>query len=184
MTGSISRKLYRQFLLLYPEPFRHEFGDEMLGIFEECKATQGSLRVFADLVLSAARQQVRYVSAPVPKTTPLYTEITSSACLARMLATAVFGVALLAGVLVGGDPKASNFWTMRPPEFLFWFPTSAWSQYCSGAPEGAGKPQRVLITRVLVGRRSDAPESWRVVRSETRLCSEGTERSRDAGTAP
>jgi hypothetical protein len=49
VTGSISRKLYQQSLLLHPEPFRHEFGDEMLGIFEQCKAEQGSWRLLADV---------------------------------------------------------------------------------------------------------------------------------------
>ena len=58
MTGSISRKLYRRLLMLYPEPFRREFGDEMLGVFEECRAAQGSWRLLADVVLSAARQGI------------------------------------------------------------------------------------------------------------------------------
>ncbi|HEX4809845.1 MAG TPA: hypothetical protein VH325_12990 [Bryobacteraceae bacterium] len=184
MTGSISRKLYQQFLLLYPEPFRHEFGDEMLAIFEQCRAKQGSWRLFADVVLSAARQQMRYVSAPAPKTGPLYAEITSSPYLARMLAMAAFGAALVAGVLVGGNPKAPTSWTMCRPELLFWFPTGAWGQYCFGATGRTRNSASVLITGVWVGRRPDAPESWRVVRSETRLCSEAMQRIGDARTAP
>jgi hypothetical protein len=58
VTGSISRKLYRRVLLLYPEPFRHEFGNEMLNMFVECKAAQGSWHVLADVLLSAAKQQI------------------------------------------------------------------------------------------------------------------------------
>ena len=78
MTRSISRKLYRQFLLLYPEPFRREFGDEMLVIFEKCRGAQSSWRLFADVVLSAAKQQIRYLSTPASKSAPLYSEIASS----------------------------------------------------------------------------------------------------------
>jgi hypothetical protein len=85
VTGSISRKLYQQFLLLHPEPFRHEFGDEMLGIFEQCKAEQGSWRLLADVVLSAAKQQIQYLSTSVPRRAPLYSEVDVSANLARIL---------------------------------------------------------------------------------------------------
>lgn len=37
MTGRISHWLFQQFLLLYPKLFRQEFGEEMLGMFEECR---------------------------------------------------------------------------------------------------------------------------------------------------
>jgi hypothetical protein len=183
VTRSISRKLYQRFLLLYPEPFRQEFGDEMLGIFEECRAIQGTWSLLVDVVMSAVRQRIRYVSAPAPKTAPLYVEITSSPYLARILAMAVFGAALVAGILVGGNPKASTSWTMCRPEVLFWFPTGAWAQHCSAAPRRTREPESVLVTGVWVGRRPDAPESLRVVRSEIRLCSAATERIRDARSA-
>ena len=75
MTGSISRKLYWRVLLLHPEAFRHEFGDEMLSVFEECRAAQGSWYVFADVLLSAAKQQIHYLLIPAPKSVPLYSEI-------------------------------------------------------------------------------------------------------------
>lgn len=62
MNGTILRTLYRRTLLLYPEPFRHEFGDEMLSMFAECKAAQGAWHVLADVLLSAAKQQIRTIS--------------------------------------------------------------------------------------------------------------------------
>jgi hypothetical protein len=114
VTGSISRKLYRRVLLLYPEPFRHEFGDEMLSMFAECRAAQGSWHVLADVLFSAAKQQIRYLSTPAPKSAPLYSEIAWSPNLARILAVAVFGVVLIASVLAGGGaPKVRESWT-RP----------------------------------------------------------------------
>ena len=116
MTRSISRRLYQQLLLLYTEPFRHEFGDEMLGMFEECRVAQGSLRLLADLVLSAAKQQIRYLSVPVPKCALLYTEIASSPNLARMLTIMVFGAALVAGVFRAPTPKLSQPCTMSRTE--------------------------------------------------------------------
>jgi hypothetical protein len=164
VTGSISRKLYQQFLLLYPEPFRHEFGDEMLDIFEEYRGIQGSLRLLADAVLSAAKQQLHYLATPAPRSAPLFWEIASSPNLARMLALAVFGASLMAGVLAGGKPETPEFWTLVRPKAVFWFPTVAWGRYCSDAPERMGKPESVLVAGVLVGRKSEDPESWTVVR--------------------
>ena len=114
MTESISRKLYRQILLLYPEPFQHEFGDEMLSMFAECKAAQGSWHVLADVLLSAAKQQIHYLSIPAPKSAPLYSEIAWSPNLARILAMAMFGVLLIASALT--EPRkveAPESWT-RP----------------------------------------------------------------------
>ena len=113
MPGLISRKLYRRILLLYPEPFRHEFGEEMLSMFADCKAAQGILHVLADVVLSAAKQQIHYLSTPAPKSGPLYSEIAWSPNLARILAVAVFSVVLIASVLAGeGKPTARESWTM------------------------------------------------------------------------
>lgn len=114
MTGSISRNLYRWVLLLYPEPFRHEFGDEMLSMFAECRAAQGSWHVLADVLLSAAKQQIHYLSIPAPKSAPLYLEIAWSPNLARILAVAVFCVVLIASALARrGKSEAREFWT-RP----------------------------------------------------------------------
>jgi hypothetical protein len=111
VTGSIFRRLYWRVLLLYPEPFRHEFGGEMLRMFEECRASQGSWHVLADVLLSAAKQQIYYLSIPAPKSAPLYSEIAWSPNLARILAVAVFSVALIASVLAGGEkPKARESW--------------------------------------------------------------------------
>ena len=90
-----SSRLYRWALLLYPEPFRMEFGDEMLHMLAECRAAQGSLHLLTDVLLSAARQQIDYILAPTPKDAPLYVEIAPSPDLARILAMAMFCVALL-----------------------------------------------------------------------------------------
>jgi hypothetical protein len=112
VTESISRKLYRQILLLYPEPFRHEFGDEMLSMFVECYAAQGSWHVLADVLISAAKQQIHYLSIPAPKSAPLYSEIAWSPNLARIFAIAAFGVLLIAGTLTKpGKAEAPESWT-------------------------------------------------------------------------
>jgi hypothetical protein len=113
LSGSISRKLFRRVLLLYPDPFRHEFGDEMVTMFEECRAAQGSWHVLSDVLLSAAKQQIHYLSIPKPKSAPLYSEIACSPNLARILAITMFGVVLLVSVLaVGAKPEARESWMM------------------------------------------------------------------------
>ena len=147
MTGSISRKLYQRVLSLYPEPFRHEFGDEMLSIFEECRAAQGSWRMLADVLLSAVKQKVHYLATPSPKTAPLYSEIAFSPSLAWILATAVCGVVLITGVWTGGKPKAPESWTIVPSKVRFWFPTGS----------------------VVMERKPNTPEFWRVLRAEDRI---------------
>lgn len=114
MTASISRKFYRWVLLLYPEPFRDEFGDEILSMFRECRAAQDSWHVLADVLLSAAKQQIHYLSISAPKSAPLYWEIAWSPNLARILAVAVFCVVLIASAFVGrGKQEAPESWT-RP----------------------------------------------------------------------
>ena len=67
MTGSISRKLYGDFSCYTLSPFRNEFGDEVAGMFEECRRAQGFWNLIADVVLSAVRQQIHHFSIPVPK---------------------------------------------------------------------------------------------------------------------
>jgi hypothetical protein len=135
MNGWISRRLYRRILLLYPEHFRREFEDEMLGMFEECSAAQGSLRLLADVGLSAAKQQIQYLSTPVPKSALLYTEIASSPNLARMLAVIVCGAALVAGVSMPVTPKAPESCTMLRTQRRFRFPAIASGQF--HLPRGA-----------------------------------------------
>lgn len=144
MTASISRMLYRQFLGLYPEPFRHEFGDEMLSMFEECRAAQGSWHVLADVLIGAAKQQIRILSIPVPKRVPFYSEIASSPNLARILAMTVFVAMLIAGFLTAGKAKSAESWMMARPEVRFWFPTGI----------------------VIVERKPNAAESCRLLRPE------------------
>jgi hypothetical protein len=130
VTESISRKFLGQVLLLYPEPFRHEFGNEMLNVFEECRRTHSAWRLFADVVLSAVKQQFRYLSTPAPKNAPLYAEIALSPNLARMLAVVVFSAALIAGVSLGEKPKAPEPWTLIRPERRFWPSAGQCQQYC------------------------------------------------------
>ncbi len=145
MTESISRRFYRRLLRLYPEPFRNEFEDEMLGMFEECRAAQGSWRLLADGVFSAAKQQIRYVSTPVPKSAVLYAEIASSPDLARIFVVAGFGVLLIAGMLTGAPKRnASESWTMVRSE-VFTFPL--WENIRAGAEERRAKPESAFSAR-------------------------------------
>ncbi len=145
MSGSISRRLYQRFLRLYPEPFRQEFGDEMLGMFEECRGTQGCCRLFIEVVFSAAKQQIRYVSTPMPKSEFLYSEVVLSPDLARILAIASFGAALIVSLWAGGGkPRATASWTMVRSEVLL-FPI--WGEVYTDAPEHKGRGESVLTAR-------------------------------------
>lgn len=102
----------------------------MLGVFEEYRAAQGHWHLLVDIVLSAARQQLRYLLTPAPRSAPLYSEIASSLNLARMLAVAVFSAALITGVSLGGTPKAPEPWTLIRPARRFWSPVAECRQYC------------------------------------------------------
>lgn len=140
----LSREVYRRFLALYPEPFRQEFGNEMLDMFEACAAVQGSWNLLADLVFSAFKQQFRYLSTPSPKSTPLYREIGSSPNLARVLAVAGFGAAILFGVFTTtGESKTPGPQTAPGPEHHVWIPRVASGDSCSQAVE----PVRIRRTR-------------------------------------
>lgn len=145
MRAAISRKVYEVLLSLYPADFRTEFGDEMLSMFEECRATQSCCCVFADALCSVAEQRVRHFSAARSRDDFPYSDIGSSPSLARMLAIAVFVVGLIAGVLGhGGASRNRDSWTMARAEARFWFPTGI----------------------AIVERNSNAPDSWRVLRVE------------------
>jgi hypothetical protein len=57
----VTRALYSGLVRLHPRPFRAEFGDEMLWIFDESAAQgigRGVLSLFADAVVSVLRQWV------------------------------------------------------------------------------------------------------------------------------
>ena len=110
MKGSISRRLYRCLLGLHPEHFRMEFGEEMLEIFEVSAADQGAWFVLTDVIRSAARQQIRYHTAPAPTRSPLYSEMPETPALARMLACSVLVLTLAATAGIGA-PK------VKPREF-------------------------------------------------------------------
>jgi hypothetical protein len=110
MNGSISRCLYRRLLSLHPEHFRMEFAEEMLDIFEESVADQGAWFVLTDVIRSAARQQIRYHTAPAPLRAPLYSEMPETPALARMLACSVLVLTLAALAGIGGNK-------VKPREF-------------------------------------------------------------------
>lgn len=50
------RSLYRYLLLLHPPAFRRQFAGEMLWIFDEASASEGSLRLLGDGFVSLLRQ--------------------------------------------------------------------------------------------------------------------------------
>ena len=110
MSQSISRRLYRRLLRMHPEPFRQEFEEEMLGVFEECSADQGPLFLIADAFFSAVRQHVRYHAAPVPNRVFFYSEVPASPTLAARLATAMLVLILAASAGVErARPKQREF---------------------------------------------------------------------------
>ena len=121
MTSSISHRLYQQIILLYPEPFRREFGEEMLSVFDECQPTRGIAHLLADRLVAALKQQVRYLTIHAPDRTALYAEIASSSALARRLALAVVAVAIVAGVFGReGRPNKHAWATVRVEEHQIW----------------------------------------------------------------
>jgi hypothetical protein len=121
MISSISHRLYRQIILLYPEPFRREFGEEMLGVFDECQATQEPWHLFADGLRAALKQQLRYLTTPAPERTALYSEVASSPGLARGLATAVVAAAIMAGLFVRDERPKARFWPKIHIEHRIWY---------------------------------------------------------------
>jgi hypothetical protein len=122
VTSSISHRLYQQIILLYPEPFRREFGEEMLSVFNECRATQGTPHLLADGLVAALKQQLRYLTIPAPQRTALYTEVASSPILARGLAMGVVAVAIVAGVFGRDERPNTHAWaTVRTEEHQIWY---------------------------------------------------------------
>jgi hypothetical protein len=134
VTASISRKLYRHCLLLYPKSFRHEFEDEMLDMFEDCRAAQGSCRLLADVVFSAAKQQISERSTPLQKSVPLYAEIAWSPKLARVFAVIALGAGLITAAVVDKEkPKAPESWTLLHARHRLWWPEALARPSCSEA---------------------------------------------------
>jgi hypothetical protein len=149
MSLVLAREVYRRFLALYPEPFRQEFGDEMLDMFEACAAAQGFWHLLTDVVFSAFKQQFRYLSTPSPKSTPLYREIGSSPNLARVLAVAGFGAAILLGVFTTtGESKTPGPQAALSSEHHVWIPRVASGESCSESVE----PVRIRRTRSRLNR--------------------------------
>jgi hypothetical protein len=126
MTPSISRKLYQQFLYLYPEPFRREFRDEMLDIFDACKPAEGYSRLFADAFQSAVKQQLYYHLAPAPEKTLLYAEVPPHPPLAPRLAAVTLGFLLIAAITTssGVTPQRQYGKARLPPYKAMYFQCS------------------------------------------------------------
>lgn len=122
MSTSIAYRVYRRILLLYPEPFRREFGEEMLSLFDECRATQRSSFLLIDGLAAALKQQWRYWMCDAPQRTALYAEVPSAPMLARMLATGVIAVAICRGVLGRSERPAVETWPrIRIVEHNIWY---------------------------------------------------------------
>jgi hypothetical protein len=75
---------------LYPEPFRAEFSEEMLSMFDECEPALGARNLLQDILISVARQQVHHLTRPKPTTINLYREASSTSKLALIFAISVF----------------------------------------------------------------------------------------------
>jgi hypothetical protein len=122
MNGSLTRKVYEQLILLYPEPFRNEFGDEMLELFEECRRVQGSSALLTDVLFSAVKQQFCYLSTPAPERAPLYFEAAPPASLTRKVLIGVFAVALAMFSFLAKPTAKTEAWrTIRTPHRA-WYP--------------------------------------------------------------
>lgn len=169
MTESIERKFYRQFLWLYPEPFRNEFGAEMLSTFDECRTSQGFSRLLADVFFSAAKQQIQYFYAPVPTSAPLYSETDLSSPLGRLFVVAALIAVIITGVSAKAISQAPGSWTIARPERVYWFPIIPQGRYCYGPPEHTANPELVFTTGVWVAGTPEAPQYRTVVRSQTRF---------------
>ena len=121
MTATLSTRLYRRIILLYPEPFRREFGAEMLGVFNECRATQKISRLLADALIAALKQQLHYLATPAPAPTALYAEVPSSPGLARHLAMAVVAIAVSVGVFAPHKEPKTHAWATLRVEHRIWY---------------------------------------------------------------
>jgi hypothetical protein len=121
VTHEISHRLYRQIIHLYPEPFRREFAEEMLSVFDQCQATQKNSHLLADALIAALRHQLHYLSTPVPARTELYSEVPSSPGLARNLALAVVALAIFTGLFARQDKPRIQTWATVRIEHRIWY---------------------------------------------------------------
>lgn len=118
---SLSRSLYQQVISLYPEPFRREFGKEMLGVFDECWAAQRRPSLLLDGFVAALKQQLHYLATPAPHTTALYCEVPSSPILPRGLVMAVLATVLFSGVLLPSAKARTPSWPTIRAEHQIWY---------------------------------------------------------------
>lgn len=138
MTASTSNRLYRQILRLYPEPFRLEFGSEILNVFAECSATQNVWPLLVDGLRTAVRQQWRYLTATAPERTALYSEVAMSPRLARTMAMMALVVALSTALFGHSEkPKPQPCITIGvEAHIVYWsaFTASAHGKHTTLAP--------------------------------------------------
>jgi hypothetical protein len=135
VTGSISRRLYQHIILLYPEPFRREFGQEMLSVFDECQPAQKTSYLLADGLFAGLKQQLHYLATPARERTALYSEVPSSPRLARTLAMAVLVTAALASVFAPSQRPRRQSWATIHIEHRIWY------LQCSNAELSATLPR-------------------------------------------
>jgi hypothetical protein len=64
MNSIVSRYAYRCLLRLHPAPFQHEFGAEMLWIFDEERHHGGAAHLLLDGAISLLRQRCRIQPDP------------------------------------------------------------------------------------------------------------------------
>jgi hypothetical protein len=115
---SIRRRVFQQILILYPKPFREEFGKEMLETFQECLRSQSSWSLLMDAFLSAMRQQIHYRSIDGPKSAPPYPEIGISLSLPRVMTGVALGAILMAGLWTPAERKPPERPVLRASETL------------------------------------------------------------------
>lgn len=114
MTSALSCRLFQRILLLYPEPFRREFADEMLGVFGECHSNQRTSFLLVDGLVGALKQQFHNFAVPTPNRTPLYAEVPTAPSLARSLAIAALAISFLANALVQDHSQGAKHWVTAP----------------------------------------------------------------------
>lgn len=133
MSGTMTRCAYRQIIRLYPEPFQREFGQEMLTVFDECRAGRmGISHLLKDGLASAVKQQWAYLVTPAPVSTTLYSEVPASPTLASRLAIAVFALAAVSGIIAPSQRLKVHTWTtVRIQHEILCFQNAAPKRVCS-----------------------------------------------------
>jgi hypothetical protein len=167
MSGSLARRFYCGLLRLYPQPFRHEFGEEMLSVVDSCRETRGHWCLLIDVLLSAARQQISYHSTPDPTGSLLYSEVSLSLGFRPKLGVVTISLVLVASLWSGRVAEKAVPWTFAQPEVIYWFPTIPQRLTCSRGSNYLQGPERIRETGVWMRISSEHTEFVTVVRSQT-----------------